>query len=532
MTDTESPAVPSTTTKLGLNNLAKLPGKIRLPRYDFRKLGKGILHYGCGAFHRGHQAWVTQRAIEVEGARGRRWGIASASLIRPDTPHALKAQNNFYTLLERSAEENEAEIIASLAEVIHAPSDNKGLAARLADPDTRIVTLTITDRGYFLDPTTHRLDPSDPAIKDDIGAERPATAIGSIVRGLQLTRQAGHTPPVILCCDNLTSNGATLKQAVLDFAALEDDQLSAWIESNVQFPNTMVDRIVPAVSDEDKNQVEKLLGVRDEAPVIAEPYFDWVIEDFDGPRPRWDEVGAKFVNDVEPFEIAKLRLLNGTHMLLAYVGALAGYQTIAETVGDPLIKRLAERFMRSEQGPTVPMPHWRVEAYIDDLLKRFANPAIHHGVGRVGRNGSLKLATRLLEPMRYNLAERRDTPCTILAIAAWIRWFALLDTGSAALPIDDPHREELRNLCRITRQNPKLRAEMFLEYDEVFGEKFPRQEKVISELAQAMHNQLHYPIRDVISATLEETILGRNYPDPMDKDAPTAKEKAEEADKK
>ncbi|MGJ8514043.1 mannitol dehydrogenase family protein [Carnimonas bestiolae] len=510
MSDATSSDAPAK-QRLCRETLRKLPDNIRLPRYDVSRLKPGILHFGCGAFHRAHQALVTQRAIEAEGKEGMRWGIASASLVRTNTPDALRPQQGLYTLLERSAKGNHVEVVGSLAEVVHAPSDEKGMAARLADPETRIVTLTITDRGYFLDPSTHRLNVEDETIKEDVGQERPTTAIGSIVRGLELTRKAGHTPPVILCCDNLTSNGTTLRQAVLDFAALEDDGLSQWIEGNVQFPNTMVDRIAPSVTERDIEETDGILGVHDAAPVVAEPFLDWVIEDFDGPRPAWDKGGAKFVSDVEPYEIAKLRLLNGTHMLLAYIGSLAGYKTIAEAIADPLIKRLTERFMRSEQGPTVPVPHAQSEHYIDELLKRFENPAIHHEVGRVGRNGSLKLATRLLEPMRYNLAERRDTPCTILAIAAWIRGFSLLDTSGTAIRIDDPNKEEIYRLCRATRENPLLRAETFLEYDEVFGEGFPRQDKITGELAQALNNLHRYDLREVIAATLDETILGKRY---------------------
>ncbi|MGJ8525886.1 Polyol:NADP oxidoreductase [Halomonadaceae bacterium LMG 33818] len=502
--------------RLQRSTLNRLPDNLRLPRYDIDELGKGILHFGCGAFHRAHQAMATQRAIEAEGREGLRWGIASASMVRPNTPEALRPQQGLYSLVERSAERDHIEIIGALSEVIHAPSDEQGMAARLAEPETRIATLTITDRGYFLDPSTHRLDSQNEQIQADVGAERPATAIGSIVRGLQLTRDAGHTPPVIICCDNLTSNGRTLRQAVLDFAGLEDDSLVDWIERNVQFPNTMVDRIAPSITDKDIEAIDSLLGVHDAAPVVSEPFFDWVIEDFDGPRPKWEEAGARFVSDVEPFEIAKLRLLNGTHMLLAYIGALAGYNTIAESIGDPLIKRLTERFMRSEQGPTVPMSRLHRDQYIGNLLERFENPAIHHEVGRVGRNGSLKLATRLLEPMRYNLAERRDTPCTILAIAAWIRWFALLDKSGTAVRIDDPNKETIYNLCRVTRENPLLRAEVFLEYDEVFGEELPRQDKVLNELARAINNLHRYDLNEVMAATLDETILGKHYPDLLD----------------
>jgi fructuronate reductase len=476
---------------------------VRKPGFDPASLGRGILHLGCGAFHRGHQAIATQRAIEAEGANGRRWGIASASMTRRTTPDQLRPQDGLYTLIERSEAGLKAEIVGSLREVLHGPSDPRGLPARIADPETRIVTLTITAAGHLVEPSTGRLQVDHPDILHDLNqAERPRSAVGTIAYGLDRVRRQGGAPPVILSCDNVSANGRTLRQAVLDFAGLLDDKLAGWIAHNVRFPNTMVDRIVPATTDADRRDAARLLGLHDAAPVSVEPFLQWVIEEFDGPRPLWEEAGARFVTDVESFEVAKLRLLNGTHMLLAYLGALAGYKTIADTVADPLFRQFAEAFMLREQGPTVDFSPAERRAYVTQLLHRLRNPAIRHEVGRVGRDGSVKLATRLMRPLRENLMAGRNGSCTILGIAAWIRGFALRDTSGTQVHLIDPSKDQMKDLCEETGEDHALQAESFLRLEEVFGPELPNHDEVVAELAQALRDLHLHPVRDVVRSRL------------------------------
>jgi fructuronate reductase len=342
-----------------------------------------------------------------------------------------------------------------------------------------------------------------PDILHDLNqAERPRSAVGTIVYGLDRVRRQGGAPPVILSCDNVSANGRTLRQAVLDFAGLLDDKLAGWIAHNVRFPNTMVDRIVPATTDADRRDAARLLGLHDAAPVSVEPFLQWVIEEFDGPRPLWEEAGARFVTDVESFEVAKLRLLNGTHMLLAYLGALAGYKTIADTVADPLFRQFAEAFMLREQGPTVDFSPAERRAYATQLLHRLRNPAIRHEVGRVGRDGSVKLATRLMRPLRENLMAGRNGSCTILGIAAWIRGFALRDTSGTQVHLIDPSKDQMKDLCEETGEDHALQAESFLRLEEVFGPELPNHDEVVAELAQALRDLHLHPVRDVVRSRL------------------------------
>ncbi len=480
---------------------------MRRPRYDPAALSCGILHLGCGAFHRAHQAFATQRAIEAQGEEGLRWGIAAASMTRMTVPGQLQPQDGLYTLLERSAAGTRAEIIGTLREVIHAPTDPKPLPQRIADPQTRIVTLTITPPGYLLEPASGRLQKDHLDVLHDLRhPAHPRSAIGAIAYGLRKVRDAGTVPPVIISCDNVSDNGRTLRRAVANFAAMRDDTLASWIDANVCFPNTMVDRIVPAATSADREDAERLLGLYDAAPVSMEPYIQWVIEEFDGPRPLWEAAGAQFVRDVRPFELAKLRLLNGTHMLLAYLGALAGYKTIAETVADPLFAELAEAFMLREQGATLDMAPDRLRAYVADLMARLRNPAIRHDVSRIGRNGSAKFATRLMRPLRENLQEGRSGPCTILVAAAWIRWFTQHETKGPQVLLIDQKKDEMKRLCAAAGGDPMVLARSFLGLEEVFGPKLPNHEAVVEELARDLHDLATLPVREVVRDRLAELL--------------------------
>lgn len=461
--------------RLSRATLGEVPAAVKRPLFEVSKLRSGILHFGCGAFHRGHQAVVTQHAIEAEGAAGLRWGIASASMNRSHTPDLLRPQDGLYTVMQRSGEEVKAEVIGALSEVLHAPSDPRGLPARLADPQTQLVTLTITANGYTLEPSSHRLQADHPHILHDLDpAVRPKSAIGNLCRGLAQVREAGARPPVIISCDNVSQNGRTLRRAVIDFAALSgDDALAAWIEGKVQFPCTMVDRIVPAAKPRDQHDAQVLLGgLVDEAPLSVEPFIAWVIESFEGDRPRWEKTGkARFVSSVEPFELAKLRLLNGTHMLLAYAGALCGHETIAGASNDPLVGPLARRFMLSEQSIGLAFSAQDLEDAVEILMRRFKNPAIRHEVSRIGRNGSVKLATRVMPPLRESLMVGGDIRGGLVLIAAWINWFAPARQGK--LELIDPLAGRLKALYARHAADPQGLARAFLEQEDIFGPPLP-----------------------------------------------------------
>ncbi|MFJ4652772.1 mannitol dehydrogenase family protein [Nocardia sp. NPDC088792] len=502
-----APAISSPNSRrLGVGTLTGLPHTVTRPAFTPRNLGTGIVHLGCGAFHRAHQALVTQHTIAATGDR--RWGIAAVAMSRPDIVHSLRAQDNLYTTLLRDGGEIRAEVVGTITAAVHAPTDRIGVMRRIADPRVRIVTLTVTTGGYCVSPDTGRLDAgSDPVRHDLRCAAKPCTAIGMLVGALAAVRRRGGNPPVVISCDNLTANGRQLRGAVLDFAALRDDRLADWIARNVQFPCSVVDRIVaPATAIDEAAARNSLGGIDDRAPVSAEPFLTWTIEDFEGERPRWDLAGARFVTDVTDHELAKLRLLNGTHMLLAYLGALAGHATVAEASADPELAALARQFMLHEQGPTLTLPEPELRRTVDDLLHRFRNPAIRHDMTRVGRNGSGKMMPRVTDAMRENLAAGRPTPGAVLLIAAWIRWFDLCGTRGATMEVIDSRVEDLAALAAIP--DPYRRARAFLRRTDIFGQ-LPQLDRLQQEVGAALVELSQDDVADVIRRRLLEHPTGK-----------------------
>lgn len=494
--------------RLGVGALRGLPPGVTRPPFTPGILETGIVHLGCGAFHRAHQALITQHAMIAAGEQ--RWGIAAVAMSRPDVVGALRAQDNLYTTVLRDEGAVRAEVVGALTAAVHAPSDRIGVVRRVADPRVRIVTLTVTTGGYCLEPATGRLDSGSDSVRHDLRcAAQPCTAIGMLVGGLAAVRRRGGRPPVVISCDNLSANGRQLRSAVLDFAALRDDRLAGWIARNVQFPCSVVDRIVAsgdsAAPGEDAAADTALGGIDDRARVSAEPFMTWTIENFEGERPRWDLAGAEYVGDVTARELAKLRLLNGTHLLLAYVGALAGYPTIAEAGADPVLSGLARQFMLHEQGPTLTLSDAELHRTVEDLLRRFRNPAIRHEMTRVGRNGSDKMLPRVTAAMRENLANGRPTPGAALLIAAWIRWFDLCGTPRAAMELIDSRAEELAGLAAIP--DPHRRARAFLTRTDLFGS-LPQLDRVAREVGDTLAELTRDNVTEVVGRRLRPESIG------------------------
>ncbi|MBN9496333.1 MAG: mannitol dehydrogenase family protein [Alphaproteobacteria bacterium] len=405
--------------RLSRATLANLPAQVSRPKFDPAKLARGIVHLGCGAFHRAHQAWYTQRAIEAAGGD---WGITGASLRGLDVPAQLNPQDGLYGVLVLDDDKRRVEIMGVIGEVLHAPSDPAALIARIGDMSTRIVSSTVTEKGYCHIPATGDLDVRHPDIVADLAdPERPRSAIGILVAGLARARAAGHAPPTVLCCDNLPSNGRVVARLAAQYAGLRDAKLRDWIERNVAFPCTMIDRIVPATTDDDRKTAAAITGVDDQGLVVAEPFAQWVIEDkFGGPRPAWDQAGAQIVPDVAPYERAKLRLLNGAHSALAYRGLAKGHTTVAEAIADPELRAATRAIMREAAATLAPVPGLDLDAYADALCARFANRGIRHRLIQIAMDGSQKLPQRLLGTISENLSAGRDAPEAIKAVAAWI----------------------------------------------------------------------------------------------------------------
>lgn len=391
----------------------RLPPDVARPGYDWAGQKRGIVHLGIGAFHRAHQAVYTDAAM---AAGDRDWAITGVSLRSPDMQAMLMPQDGLYTVAERSAGHEATRLIGAVREVLVAPSAPDAVAAALASPDTRVVTLTVTEKGY------HRR--SDGTL--DVPAVRPGagTIYHLLARAFADRRAAGLPGLTILSCDNLADNGRVLGAALGTWLEETAPALRGWFEAECACPSTMVDRIVPAMTDERLDEIAARLGMRDEGAVVTEPFRQWVIEDrFAGPRPRWEVAGAALVAEVAPFEAAKLRMLNGAHSALAYLGLAAGHDFVHQAVADPAIRPVVERLMREEAAPTVAAaPGQDLPAYADALLARFANPALPHRLAQIATDGSQKIGQRWLAPLAINRARGRPCPATMSALAAWVRF--------------------------------------------------------------------------------------------------------------
>ncbi|MDQ6714708.1 MAG: mannitol dehydrogenase family protein [Actinomycetota bacterium] len=431
----------------------------------------GILHLGIGAFHRAHQAVFTEDAARLTDDP--RWGICGVTQRSAAVVEQLRPQDGLYGVLERGSGAPSLRVVGQVRDVLFAGDETGRLQQRFADPDTRIVTLTVTEKGYRRG-ASGGLDLSDPAVRDDLaGGSR--TTVGQLVRGLQERAATSGADLTVLSCDNLTDNGHVLERLVMDFCSAlpssEGDPTGAWIEQHVSFPSSMVDRIVPATTEADRAEGARMLGLTDEALVIAEPFRQWVIEDaFRAGRPAWERVGADLVEDVAPFEQLKLRMLNGTHSLLAYLGALRGYDSIAEAVGDPDLAEAARRLMVDDVAPTLtPPPGVDVAAYGEQVLARFANPALRHSTFQVAMDGSQKLPQRLLGPVRERLAAGHLPESAALALAAWMTYVACgQDRRGRPLRLEDPLAERLHRAAGSRRDAASV-VDGLLSVTEMFG---------------------------------------------------------------
>ncbi|NBC95673.1 MAG: mannitol dehydrogenase family protein [Deinococcus-Thermus bacterium] len=426
-----------------LSKATVLPQGVARPRYDRAALTPGILHFGPGAFHRAHEAPITDTTLaEAFGP----WGIVGVALRRPDVPDALNAQDGLYTLLSRGPEGTRARVVGSIVSALTAPQDPAAVLRHLADPAIRVVSLCITEKAYGIAPGTGGLDPEHPAIKPDLATPtEPSGAIGYLVEGLARRRAAGLAPFTPLSCDNLADNGGVLRRLVLEFADRRDPDLARWIEQAVPFPATMVDGITPAPTERTYADAARLIGAEDLAAVEAEPFVQWVIEDtFADGRPAWDKGGALFATDVVPYETMKLRMLNGTHSLMAYMGQVGGCALTRDVMADAALAKAVHRHMAAAAATLAPVPGIDLAAHADALAERFANPAVDHRTAQIAMDGTQKLPQRLLEPAVTALAAGSDADSFALAVAAWMRFCLGVDEAGRPLTLDDPRAGEIK----------------------------------------------------------------------------------------
>src|SRR5215216_4935625 len=472
--------------RLSVTTLARLPADVARPHYDRPAVTTGIVHIGVGAFHRGHEAVYTEAAIAGGDTR---WGILGASLRSPDVRDALAPQDFLYTVASRDDAAEQLQVIGALRGVLVAPEDPEALLRAMTDPRIAIVSLTVTEKGYGLDPARGGLDESHADIRHDLAApQHPHSAPGYLVEALARRHAAGIAPFTVLCCDNLARNGETVGRIVQQLAALRDPALGRFIFDEVAFPSTMLDRIVPATTEADREHIGGRLGLRDAAPVVAEAYTRWVIEDrFTAGRPDWAAAGVELVTDIAPYEAIKLQLLNASHSAMAYLGYLAGYETIADTIADPVFHAFIRELMDEEVTSTLKLPaSVDVEAYKRTLIERFANRAIRHRTWQIAMDGSQKLPPRLLVTIRARLAIGAPFPRLAVAVAGWMRYVAGIDERGAPIDVRDPLQERLRSSVAAAGPIPARLVPALLALPEIFGGDLPADPRFVEAVTMGV----------------------------------------------
>lgn len=471
-------------TRLSQGALGKLDDGCSRPAYD-RSQPCGVVHLGIGAFHRAHQACYFD-ALLAGGHRG--WMICGASLRSPTVAQQMNPQDGLFTVIVRNGTDERLDVIGAVRNVLVAPDDPAALVRAMADPATELVTLTVTEKGYCLDPATGALRTDDPAVCEDIAnIAAPQTAPGFVVAGLAARRAAGVAPFTVLSCDNLPGNGHRTRAAVIALARAVDPDLAEWIGREVAFPSSMVDRIVPATTPDDLDLFERNTGLRDAALVKTEPFTQWVVEDwFCNRRPPLDEVGVQFTRDVAGWEKAKLRLLNGAHSALAYLGGLAGHRHVHQAIAAPGFAALVGALWDEAQATLDPVDGFDPSAYRAQLMRRFSNAALMHRTHQIAMDGSQKLPQRWLEPIiATRKAGRSVPPALTLSLAGWMRWQVGRNDAGEGHVVDDPLAGSTASALASARGDPATEVQALLAITAIFGKELCADTEFLEHLTGA-----------------------------------------------
>jgi mannitol 2-dehydrogenase len=459
------------------------------PRYDRTRLSIGIVHFGVGGFHRAHQAMYLDRLMNAGEALD--WAICGVGVMEADRRmrDALRAQGCLYTLVEKHADGvHRPRVIGSIIDYMYAPDDPAAVIERLVDETTRIVSLTVTEGGYSIDDVSGEFNPRTPDVARDLEAGAlPQTVFGLITEALARRRKQGRDPFTVVSCDNLQGNGRLARTAFASFARLRDPELGEWVAQEVHFPNSMVDRITPVTTDADREELRSRFGIADRWPVVCEPFVQWVLEEsFSCGRPPYEHAGVQVVDDVEPYELMKLRLLNASHQGLCYFGRLCGYELVHEAAQDPLFSRFLRGYMDDEATPTLdPVPGVDLDEYKHTLLERFANSEIRDTIARLCAESSDRIPKWLVPVVRIQLA--RDAPIARSAaiIASWARYAEGVDEQGAPIAVVDRQRELVMALAARQREEPLA----FIANRQLFGDLIEH-ERFVSAYRSAL-NSLH-----------------------------------------
>ncbi|MHB9591624.1 mannitol dehydrogenase family protein [Enterobacter mori] len=478
-----------------------LPARVQQPRYDRQQLRSRIVHFGFGAFHRAHQALLTNRVLNEKGGD---WGICEISLFSGDVLMSqLRAQDHLFTVLEKGAEGNQAIVVGAVHECLNAKLDSlAAIIEKFCEPQVAIVSLTITEKGYCIDPATGKLDMHNTRILHDLeNPTEPHSAPGILVEALHRRRERGLPPFTVLSCDNIPDNGHVVKNAVLGMAQKRSAELAGWIDAHVSFPGTMVDRIVPAATETSLAEITQELGVEDPCAISSEPFIQWVVEDnFVAGRPEWEAAGVQMVKDVLPWEQMKLRMLNGSHSFLAYLGYLAGYAHINECMEDASFREAARRVMLNEQAPTLRITDVDLTAYADSLIDRFANPALQHRTWQIAMDGSQKLPQRMLDGIRVHLERNSAWPLLALGVAGWIRYVSGTDERGDAIDVRDPLSDKIQSIVKASSEAERVNA--LLTLSEVFGQDLPHNSVFVDAVNEAYQRLTRFGARHAVIETL------------------------------
>lgn len=452
---------------LSLAALAELDPAIARPAYDRARLSAGIVHIGLGNFHRAHMAVYLDDLFNQ--GRSHDWAVVGAGIKSFDAERRelLKKQDWLTTVVDLAPGALSARVTGPMIDFCTV--DAKALIERITDPAIRIVSMTITEGGYFVDAATGGFDVNHPDIAADaLAPHSPQTVFGILLEGLARRRELGIEPFTILSCDNLPENGHVARQAVLGLAQMISDDLAQWVADNVAFPNSMVDRITPATSQREITMVEETFGIRDAAPTVCEPFRQWILEDnFPTGRPALEHVGVEFVDDVTPFELMKLRILNGGHAAIAYVGALLGYTYVHEAMADPLVARWLDGLMRREVIPLVPkIAGISFEKYLTTCMERFANPMIGDTIARLCFDGSNRQPKFILPTVREAVDQHTEIEGLALEVALWCAYCASSADGLINHPLDDVRADQLKESALKARTDPAV----FLDLKDIFGD--------------------------------------------------------------
>jgi mannitol 2-dehydrogenase len=433
-------AVSTDPTPLNSRTLEDLPPSVARPAYDRRQVRPGVVHVGVGGFHRAHQAMYLDRLMNAGQALD--WGVCGVGLLPGDRrmAEALHRQDGLYTLVVKHPDGGlEPRVIGSIVDYLFAPDDPAAVIERMADPATRIVSLTITEGGYNIHPGTGAFVDDDADVRHDLATPTaPRTVFGLVTEALVRRRARGHAPFTVMSCDNVQGNGEVARRTFVAFAALRDPELGAWVDERVHFPSSMVDRITPVTTPQDREHLAREFGVDDAWPVVCEPFTQWVVQDRFESRPPLEDAGVQVVGDVEPYELMKLRLLNASHQALAYFGYLAGYRLVHEAARDPLVARFLLAYMDDEATPTLePVPGIDLPRYKHQLIERFSNGAVRDTVARLCADSSDRIPKWVLPVARHNLASGGPVELAAAVVASWARYAEGVDEAGEPIQVVD-----------------------------------------------------------------------------------------------